>query len=73
MELLLTQKQAARILRLSVRTLERHRVTGTGPRWARLDRLVRYRESDLDEWVNDSLHTSTSDSEAAAAVRVRKL
>lgn len=61
MDSLLSQKQAARILGLSVRTLERHRVAGTGPRWVRLGRLVRYRERDLDDWVSRSLRTSTSD------------
>src|SRR6516162_4403159 len=57
---LLNQKQAARILDISVRSLERHRVAGTGPRYARLGRLIRYRECDLAEWVHDSLRTSTS-------------
>jgi predicted DNA-binding transcriptional regulator AlpA len=57
---LLSQKQAAQILSLSVRTLERHRLTGTGPRYARLGRLIRYRECDIADWVRDSLRTSTS-------------
>jgi predicted DNA-binding transcriptional regulator AlpA len=61
MESLLSQKQAARILGISVRTLERHRVAGTGPRWARLGRLVRYRESDLTRWVDSNLRSSTSE------------
>jgi predicted DNA-binding transcriptional regulator AlpA len=61
METLLSQKEAAKLLRLSVRTLERHRVAGTGPRWARLGRLVRYREVDLADWVNAGLRLSTSD------------
>jgi predicted DNA-binding transcriptional regulator AlpA len=57
---LLSQKQAAQILGLSVRTLERHRLAGTGPRYARLGRLIRYRKCDLAEWVHDALRTSTS-------------
>ena len=44
-----------------MRTLERHRVAGTGPRFCRLGRLVRYRECDLDDWVSRSLRTSTSE------------
>lgn len=60
MDSLLDQKRAARFLGLSVRTLERHRVAGTGPRFARLGRLVRYRQTDLDDWVQASLRTSTS-------------
>lgn len=69
MDKLLNQKQAAAILGLSERTLERHRLAGTGPRYARLGRLVRYRECDLIEWVQDSLRTSTSQSSSAAAAQ----
>jgi excisionase family DNA binding protein len=58
---LLSQKQAARMLGLSVRTLERHRIAGTGPRFARLGRLVRYRQNDLDQWVESNLRNSTSE------------
>ena len=39
MDTLLDQKTAAKLLGLSVRTLERHRVAGTGPRFARLGLL----------------------------------
>jgi predicted DNA-binding transcriptional regulator AlpA len=69
MDSLLSQKQAAHALGLSVRTLERHRLAGTGPRYARLGRLIRYRECDLAEWVRDSLRRSTSQSSAAAVDR----
>jgi excisionase family DNA binding protein len=65
MESLLNQKQAARVLGVSVRTLERHRVAGTGPRWARLGRLVRYRQSDLTAWVESNLRASTSENVAS--------
>jgi len=61
MDSLLTQKHAARILGLSVRTLERHRLAGTGPRYARLGRLIRYRQNDLIEWVDGNLRNSTSE------------
>ena len=61
MENLLNQKQAARVLGLSVRTLERHRVWGTGPRFVRLGRLIRYREYDLKEWVDRNSRSSTSE------------
>ena len=62
MDHLLDQREAALILKISVRTLERHRGAGTGPRFCRLGRLVRYRECDLEEWLGRSLHSSTSDS-----------
>lgn len=61
MDSLLTQKLAARILGISVRTLERHRLAGTGPRYARLGRLIRYRENDLKEWVDRNSRSSTSE------------
>ena len=61
MDTLLDQKTAAKLLGLSVRTLERHRVAGTGPRFARLGRLVRYRENDLIEWIDKNLRNSTAE------------
>jgi hypothetical protein len=36
MDRVFDQKEAAKLLGLSARTLERHRVAGTGPRFARL-------------------------------------
>jgi Helix-turn-helix domain len=41
---LLTQREAATLLRLSERTLERLRVTGAGPVYVKAGRSVRYRE-----------------------------
>ena len=61
MDSLLNQQQAAQLLGLSVRTLERHRVAGTGPRFTRLGRLVRYRRCDLVDWVDSNLRSSTSE------------
>jgi predicted DNA-binding transcriptional regulator AlpA len=61
MERLLDQYAAAEMLRISVRTLERHRTTGTGPRFIRMGRLVRYRESDLEVWLAQLLFKSTSE------------
>ena len=65
MEILLYQKEAAHILGLSVRTLERHRLAGTGPRYVRLGRLVRYRPQDLAEFVDRNLRGSTSEESTA--------
>jgi predicted DNA-binding transcriptional regulator AlpA len=60
------QKEAATLLGVSTRTLERHRVTGTGPRFTKLGRLVRYRQQDLADFVDRNLHTSTSEESLAA-------
>ena len=61
MDTLLDQRAAAKLLGLSVRTLERHRLAGTGPLFARLGRLVRYRQHDLADWVSSRLQNSTSE------------
>jgi len=61
---LLTTTEAAEILRISPRTLERLRQTGTGPLYRKIGRRVVYRESDLAGWLDDSTFSSTS-----AAVR----
>jgi excisionase family DNA binding protein len=57
---LLTQRQAAAVLCLSERTLERLRVSGTGPRFVRAGRSVRYREADLEAWIALRIRTNTS-------------
>jgi hypothetical protein len=58
---LLTQREAASVLRLSQRTLERWRVAGTGPRFVRLNHSIRYRQQDLDAHVAARVVGSTSD------------
>jgi predicted DNA-binding transcriptional regulator AlpA len=60
MEQLLNQKQVAKLLGVSTRTLERHRVAGTGPRYTLLGKLVRYRQCDLADYVERHLRQSTS-------------
>ena len=47
----LDTKQAAAYLGLSVKTLEKLRVTGRGPRYAKAGRRVIYDRRDLDRWV----------------------
>jgi predicted DNA-binding transcriptional regulator AlpA len=59
---ILTQRQAAELLTLSERTMERLRVTGTGPRYIRLSRgRIAYREADLEAWVAARVVGSTSE------------
>jgi predicted DNA-binding transcriptional regulator AlpA len=53
--------EAARLLGLSGRTLERHRTYGTGPRYSKLGGRVIYRLEDLQAWVELGAKTSTSD------------
>lgn len=46
----LSPEQAAHYLGVSVRTLQEHRSVGTGPRFRRHCRHVRYHIDDLDSW-----------------------
>jgi hypothetical protein len=57
---LLTQREAASVLRLSERTLERSRVSGFGPPFCKLGRRVFYRAADLDHWIATHIVRSTS-------------
>ena len=58
---LLTQSDAAKLLRLSERTRERLRLSGGGPLYVKAGRSVRYRECDLEEWIAARVVSSTSD------------
>ena len=59
---LLTQREAASVLRLSERTLERMRVHGSSLRFVRLSRRsIRYRQQDLDAYVAARVVGSTSE------------
>jgi excisionase family DNA binding protein len=50
-ERLWTEQQTADYLNVAVGTLRRWRAEGTGPRALRAGRTVRYRKSDVDEWL----------------------
>ena len=53
--------EAARFVGLSIRTLEKHRIYGTGPRYSKLGGRVVYRLEDLQAWVESGAKASTSD------------
>ena len=46
--------EAARFVGLSIRTLEKHRIYGTGPRYSKLGGRVVYRVEDLQAWVESA-------------------
>jgi predicted DNA-binding transcriptional regulator AlpA len=56
----LTSREAAAFLRLSPRTLDRLRVEGGGPRYLKLRRSIRYRQSDLASWLDRRSFDNTS-------------
>jgi hypothetical protein len=61
----LTSAEAAALLRVSKRTLERMRVEGTGPRYLKVGpgkrSRVLYREADILAWLEGLSYTSTSE------------
>jgi hypothetical protein len=63
----LTQSEAAEILRLSPRTLERMRLVGSGPRFVKAGRRVLYNVDLINEWIKTQTFQSTSEAELGAA------
>lgn len=57
----LVPHEAAIFTRLSLRTLERHRLSGTGPVFIRLGRRVLYHPDDLMAWAQLHRYRSTSE------------
>jgi hypothetical protein len=60
----LNTQEAAQLLRLSPRTLEKFRVNGTGPKFHKFGRLVFYSPETLRTWIKGNLRRSTNDREA---------
>jgi len=60
-DVLLREGAAASILDLSTRTLQDWRVRGCGPKFRKLGRSVRYRLEDVQAFVNENVHQSTSE------------
>jgi len=56
----LTQREAAALLRLSERTLERYRREGTGPPFRAFGRRRIYSRGDVFAWAEACKRTSTS-------------
>ena len=56
----LTRQEAADYLTLKKGTLEVWATQGRGPTFLKLGRAVRYRTADLDDFMEKSLHSSTS-------------
>jgi excisionase family DNA binding protein len=50
-ERLLSEKEVARYLNLSLRTIQRWRAEGTGPPVLYAGRYPRYRKADVDAWL----------------------
>lgn len=57
---LIDEAKAADFLCQSVRTIQKWRVTGFGPKFVKSGRSIRYRRRDLMEWTNARRRASTS-------------
>jgi hypothetical protein len=60
-EKVLTPKETAVRLKVSESFLAKKRVTGGGPKYIKVGRVVRYPETGLSEYLSAQLRTSTSD------------
>ena len=59
---LLTEADAAELLKFTRRFLQARRVRGDGPPFIRISsRAIRYRREDLLAWLEQRVRTSTSD------------
>ncbi|GAB5388408.1 MAG: hypothetical protein Alpg2KO_13760 [Alphaproteobacteria bacterium] len=59
-ECLLDQHQTAKYLALSPKTLANWRTQGKGPEYHKIGGRIRYRQSDLDAYVNRCRYANTS-------------
>lgn len=57
----LTTEEAAQLLRLARRTLEKHRLYGTGPTYRKIGGRVIYATADVVAWTETGARGSTSD------------
>jgi excisionase family DNA binding protein len=58
-EVYLTPKQTAAYLNISTSTLAKRRLYGGSPRYVKIGRAVRYRKSDLDDFMASNIQRST--------------
>jgi hypothetical protein len=62
-----TQQKLAAATEISVRTWERMRADGTGPRFAKAGRKVLYRWQDVEDWLAKRRFTSTAEAKRETA------
>jgi excisionase family DNA binding protein len=62
----LTTPEAAAYLNLRPATLEQWRWNGRGPKFCKIGRSCRYRQSDLDAFLDARVFTSTTEAQAVA-------
>lgn len=50
-EQLLTEQDVARLVNVSTATVAGWRAKGIGPRYIRVERIIRYRRADVEQWI----------------------
>jgi predicted DNA-binding transcriptional regulator AlpA len=60
-DLLMHPEEVAKLMKLSVSWLAKTRLTGTGPRFVKIGRAVRYPESAVREFIKARMRSSTSE------------
>lgn len=66
---MLRTEQAAKILDVTKSTLESWRCRGGGPSFVRYGRAIRYREEDLDLFIESKVRSNTSEVLPARDIR----
>ncbi len=59
----LTTEDAAKFLNVKPSTLEQNRWKGTGPRFVKIGRSVRYRMADLEAYLDANVFNSTTEAQ----------
>ena len=57
---LLDEREASTYLKISPRTVQSWRLTGDGPQFVKIGRVVRYRRSDLDAYITSRIVANTA-------------
>jgi predicted DNA-binding transcriptional regulator AlpA len=57
---MVTEEVVAEILCQSIRTIQKWRLTGFGPCFYKIGRSVRYKRSEITDWMNERRRAHTS-------------
>ncbi len=60
----LTEGELSALIKVPTKSLQRWRWAGFGPKFVKLGHAVRYRRSDIDDWIAAQTRTSTTDAGA---------
>lgn len=57
---MLTEVDAAKKLNIAIKTLQGWRLKGGGPNFCKFGRSVRYRTTDIENWISSNIHQHTA-------------